>query len=209
MYGSDGSTRKSSVMNINNSPLKTYVDNWYRNNIATQGTEVTDKISDTLFCGDRQIYSGTGAGTATTSYESHGRFYLRRRVPTLKCGDRNDRFTVNDVSIGNGDLTYPVGLITADEVSFAGGTGYNSNLVDSSNTNNRSYYLHINDWYWTMTPHELDIEGLRVWLVYSTGDLKSQQLSGMSSANGRPLINLKPDVEVTGNGSTTNPFKVV
>jgi len=52
------------------------------------------------------------------------------KSPQLTCSTDSDKFTTN-TNNGNSALTYPVGLITADEVAMAGG------VYDS---NNRSYY---------------------------------------------------------------------
>jgi hypothetical protein len=52
------------------------------------------------------------------------------------------RFTVDDTTVGNGDLTYPVSLITIDEVAVAGGK------LEQSNS---SYYLYTGSSYWTVS----------------------------------------------------------
>ena len=54
-------------------------------------------------------------------------------TPTLTCSRDIDKFTVSN-SIGNGKLTYPVGLLTADEVMYPGGR---------DNSSNSSFYLYI------------------------------------------------------------------
>ena len=54
-------------------------------------------------------------------------------TPTLNCSRDIDKFTVSN-SIGNGKLTYPVGLLTVDEVMYAGGKRL---------TGNSTYYLYI------------------------------------------------------------------
>ena len=55
--------------------------------------------------------------------------------------NKNDKFSV-DNNIGNGNLTYPIGLLTMDEIMFSGSSG-----VDISN----SYLYNAGIW-WTMTP---------------------------------------------------------
>ena len=119
MYGATGaSTYEETHANTNNSTIKTVVDNWYKTNIEDAG--YASYINDTLFCNDRSLASnnsGTGAGTSTTYYRWYNGPWesgTNKTNPRLMCKEQNDRFTVSDVSTGNGDLTYPVGLLTGD-----------------------------------------------------------------------------------------------
>ena len=64
--------------------------------------------------------------------------------PTLKCANNNDKFT-KSTTIGNGKLTRMIGLITSDEVMYAGGISWN-NII-------KEYYLYSGVWYWTMAPY--------------------------------------------------------
>ena len=104
------------------------------------------------------------------------------------------------LSCPTGDVyTLKVGLITADEVEFAGG----------KNANNTSYYLYNGQNYWTMSPFDWYSSGiadvffvrhdgyLDLWYVYSTYGL-------------RPVINLKAGTlfAVGGNGTQNNPYVV-
>ena len=60
--------------------------------------------------------TGLGYGTQYTAYGAHVRMMgYTGTTPTFKCPQKNDAFTVNDTSKGNGALTYSIGLITADE----------------------------------------------------------------------------------------------
>src|SRR5699024_1280296 len=103
----------------------------------------SDKVADVIYCNDRQINTtydtALGYGTNDTRYMARYRLHTNRS-PILTCSQRNDAFTVDDTSKGNGVLTYPVGLITVDEVAMGGGdyTGSNS-----------SYYLYTGNYYWT------------------------------------------------------------
>ena len=112
MYGTPGSsTYEDTHANINDSTIKTVVDNWYKINIEETG--YGSYVSDTLFCNDRSFSSsntGTGIGTSKTEYRGFDAFLVPYNLYQLKCVQKNDRFTVNDEVIGNGALTYPVGL---------------------------------------------------------------------------------------------------
>lgn len=153
-----GTTYDETHANINNSTIKTRVDEWYEENIL--GTEYEQYIGDTLFCNDRSLSSGTGIG-ATVSYYNYANTGTGR--VNLKCTQQNDRFTVNDEVVGNGSLTYPVGLLTDDEAYLAGGT----------TSTNYNYYLYTGNYYWTMSPRNFGGSYANVRGVYFTGFVSS------------------------------------
>ena len=131
MYGTAGSSSyEETHANTNDSTIKGVIDSWYEENM----TEYTNQLEDTVWCNDRSIdptSSGTGAGTTVTDYGADYRLHANK-TPTLECVNENDRFTVSEEN-GNGALTYPVALLTADEIAYAGGV---------YNKSNRSYYLY-------------------------------------------------------------------
>ena len=126
--------------------------------------------------------------------------------PTLKCSQTNDRFSVNtrvsNVN-ANGDLDYPVGLISFDEVSFAGGTFMKANT---------EFYLSTGEWFWTMTPDELPAMTPSTYaqtiVVRGTGSMTTT-LFESSEFVVRPVISLKRDVQIIGDGTINNPYTVV
>lgn len=140
MYGKTGaSTYDETHTPTNNTTIKEVVDKWYEDNILN--TEYEGYLEDVVFCNDRSpetdysnyaypgwlkpsTYTSNGYGTSRTIYQGSGRVGINAGItkPTLKCSQLNDRFTVSS-SIGNGALTYPIGLMTADETVFAGSTG--------------------------------------------------------------------------------------
>ncbi len=127
--------------NKTDSPIKTKLDNWYKNNL----TAYTSKLADETFCNDRGITSGSGyLTTPTTIYGAFARL-KDNKTPSLKCSQDNDKFKVSNESA---KLDYPVGLILADEVALAGGRGY-YNEAYSPNSN---YYLYNGKYYWTLSP---------------------------------------------------------
>ena len=185
-----GTTYDETHANINSSTIKTRVDEWYEENIL--GTEYEQYISDTLFCNDRSLSSRTGTG-ATVSYYNDA--YTGTGGVNLKCAQQNDRFTVSDEVLGNGSLTYPVGLLTDDEGYLAGGSSSNS-----------GYYLYTGNYYWTMSPSHFNVSYAFVRIVYSTGHVGS--LSVINSYGVRPVINLKPNSLKSGDGTALSPFQV-
>ena len=140
MFGSTGSISNARE-NTTNSAIKTTIDNWYTRNLEAKG--YTKYLSTTaIYCNDR-----TGDGTYFGAYTR----LITNKTPTYDCTDTNDKFTV-DTSTGNGKLTYPIALMTADEVSFAGGlwgtnapTWYYYNSAKGSSTGST--------WWWLLSPN--------------------------------------------------------
>ena len=201
MYGTPGSsTYEGTHANTNNSTIKTANDNWYKTNIVDKN--YSQYVADAIYCNDRSISSGTGIGTTATYYMAYDRLDTNK-TPSLKCTQNNDKFTTSS-SLGNGALTYPVGLITADEIAFAGGN-YNSS--------NSLYYLYNGQYYWTICPARFGREGWApentsfFWYVKSDGKLDWRAFDYSISL--RPVISLKSNTIFSGNGSMTEPFEIV
>ena len=190
MYGTLGaSTYEDTHANTNASTIKTYLDNWYKTNIEDKG--LSSYISDTLFCNDRSIFSGTGIGTDTTYY----RWYSSRDV-YLTCSNQNDRFTVDDEVTGNGDLSYPIGLVTTDESYVAG-----ANIHDNTN-----YYLYTGNSYFTMTPNSYSGTAYMM-LIDSQGDSGGIGIIGQSRGV-KPVVNIKGGALSSGDGTASNPYRL-
>ena len=185
-----GTTYEDTHANITNSTIKGKVDTWYETNLL--GTEYEQYIADTLFCNDRSLSSGTGIGASATYY----RWSSSGNGIRLTCPNQNDRFTVDDEVTGNGDLTYPIGLVNTDEVYLAGG--------DSSN--NYGYYLYTGNYYRTMSPYSFDGGYAFVRYVGSSGANYYYRVK--NSYGVRPVINLKADSLKSGDGSASNPYIV-
>ena len=200
MYGTTGSSSyEATHANTNNSTIKTYIDNWYKTNIVDKG--YADAVSDEIFCNDRSIDetygTGLGYGKNTTYYKADYRLEVTQS-PQLACTQKNDAFTVDDEEKGNGDLTYPVGLITADEIALAGGR-YGSD--------NTSYYLYKGAYYWSLSPYGYGSDA-NVFYVNGLGDFHSNYVSFASGV--APVINLSADYcqQLEGVGSTEDPYTV-
>ena len=187
------------------SGIKKVVDDWYEANI--KGTEYENSIStETGFCGDRtpstdysSINNSGGTGTTVTYYAPYVRLYGNSKQPTFECSNDSDLYTVKGSSKGNKALDYPVGLITMDEVWYAG--GYTSS--------NSSYYLYTGQYYWTLSPYSFDYGFASVFYVTSSGNLSINNVR-WAGPGVRPVINLKADVQITGgNGSSDSPFEII
>ena len=201
MYGATGASDYASThANTNKSDILKNLETWYNNNLKTYES----KLADTIWCNDKSTVSGgLGYGTNATDYGAYNRLASTKQ-PTLKCPNDNNggklsKFTVDDTINGNGDLTYKIGLLTADEIAFAGSIAY---------TYNRSTYLQENTgttWWWSLSPGCFGGSVAGVWAVYS-GDLGS---NGVSNYFGlRPVISLISSTNVTGDGTSENPYVV-
>ena len=204
MYGNpDGTTFDEVHNNTNNSTIKTAVDNWYKTNIADKGysTYVSNAVG---FCGDRTLSkSASGDGVQTdknSDFGALGRHYSQTAIFTCPNKER-DLYTTTDSSIGNKALTYPVGLITYDELVFAG--------MDNRHINKLSW-SYSTQHYWTMSPSSFSATwgGANEWYLASAGCLFSGW-NVASSLGARPVINLKSDTLITGGiGTSSDPFVV-
>jgi hypothetical protein len=200
MYGTpNSSTYEEEHANTNNSTIKTVIDNWYKNNLA----DYTSKLEDTVWCNDRSIDTvsgygtGLGYGTNRTAYNVWYRLE-KNKSPSLSCTNVNDRFTVS-TSNGNGALTYPVALLTADEIVYAGGV---------YNTNNKTCYLYTNkDWH-SLSPAVFNGYNSIEWYVDSDGYPYSY-FPVYNSFGVRPAVSLSSSTFIfSGDGTSNSPYIV-
>ena len=203
MYGTPGSgTYQATHANTNNSTILTNLETWYTNNLKTYESV----IDDTVWCNDKTNVTdtsynpssyggnatGLGYGTNVTYYGATQRLVgtsgsAGGTGPSLKC---------------NGELSKinsKVGLITADELAYA---GY------AYDKNNTTTYLQENatdTYWWSLSPDYFLGDGAFVWVVGgSSGGFGG---GSVSSAGGvRPSISLKPSTNVTGEGTSSTPY---
>ena len=202
MYGTSGS-QESNRTNANNSTIKTVIDNWYASNM----TSYTKYLSTTaVYCNDREVGSGTYSATGSIFYYApYARVYTSY-APTYDCTNNNDKFTV-DASTGNGKLTYPIALMTADEIAYAGGATskkapmwYYTNSSFESSTG-------LTEW-WSLSPFNWDVSGASSWRVFGKGSLSGFGVNYSRSV--RPVVSLKSCIKYsTGNGTSETPYEIV
>ena len=195
--------------NSESSEIKTTIDNWYKTTTLETDSATKSLVADQIFCNDRTAstsavtYSTTNYTTLTSwnskgiyYYGAYGRLYPNKK-PILTCPTASDKFTVNE-SNGNGALTYPVGLITADEIAMAGGLW---------NTNNSSYYLYTNRYYWSGSPSSFDSRGYaNEFIVRSSGNLNIYSLD--SVAGFRAVVSLSSKAKLSGSGTYNDVYTV-
>ena len=216
MYGATGASDYASAhANTNKSTILNNLESWYKNNLESYES----KLADTIWCNDKSTFTtftsgstygtGLGYGTNQTGYGAYNRIYGGNAAsyasPSLVCPNDNNggklsKFTVKDTTNGNGNLTYKIGLLTADEIAFAGSIAYTYNL---------STYLQENtgtNWWWSLSPGDFVGGDAGVWGV------RSGYLSDVGVGNDgfglRPVISLISSTNVTGDGTSENPYVV-
>ena len=208
MTGTVGaSTYTEANSNTTDSSIKTVLDTWYKDNLMSYD----DFIADTTYCNDRSMIGINAGDTYNGGKITYN--YVERistLTPTLKCANKNDKFTISS-SIGNGKLTYPIGLPTADEIWMSGVSAVSSALTS---------YIENNTAFWTMTPYEYNANTYMA--IYSFGEsfsssidssrtskLPSNNIAGLNlnPIGIRPVISVYPSI-LSGNGTMNDPFRI-
>mgnify|MGYP004468327747 CR=1 FL=1 len=218
MYGTSGSL-ENNRLNTNSSVVKTYIDTWYQNNLLNDYDKYINKSA--IYCNNRSISSSGG-----TWEEGNQTFPSNIGSPSYKCGADSsnnllntasiaDKFSASTIGGGNGLLTYPIALMTVDEINFAGGI---------QGTDNNKLFLSINslgtniigqNW-WTMTPSVHVKQSTMYWSVYYTGGINGAIEEKYDAPNGnafslavRPVISIdKCAIVKSGDGSASNPYEI-
>ena len=205
MYGTSGSQANNRTNQTNSSTIKGVIDTWYQNNLNTNYGKYISTTA--IYCNDRSVTDGTYSVSSSFNYAAYTRLESNK-TPKYDCAAIEDKFTV-DTSTGNGKLTYPIALMTADEVSFAGGviftnapTWYYYNSAKVSSTGST--------WWWLLSPS--------VWYggsagVFGVGGSSNPGGLGDNSVNDtcgvRPAVSLKSCVKTSGgNGSASEPYTI-
>ena len=204
-YGTVGSsTYEATHANTNNSTILTNLETWYKNNLKTYESVIADNI----WCNDKTNVTDTtfnpwnlsnvnGAGYAknVTYYGATQRLVSKSNSaggtgPSLKC---------------NGELSKiksKVGLITADELAFA---GY------AYDQNNRTTYLQENatdTYWWSLSPIYYYGSYPIVWIVYGINGYF--HLINVNYGYGvRPSISIVSSATISGgSGTSEDPYIV-
>ena len=208
MYGTSGSL-ENNRLNTNNSAIKTYIDNWYKNNL----TAYTKYLSnDAVYCNDRELAPGSTYNTGNTSfsYATKGRLNTNK-TPTYNCTNIKDAFSGSN---SEAKLTYSIGLMTADEIAYAGGKEFTSLPSPYA-----WYYLNSaggsitgSTIWWSLSPFGWSGSYSTVWVVFGSsnpGYLSYTRVND-TSYGVRPAISLKSCIKYsTGNGAPETPYEIV
>ncbi len=203
-YGTaNASTYADTHANTNNSTILTNLETWYTNNLKTYA----DKIADTVWCNDKtnvtdttydpwsQTPNGLGYAKNVTYYGATQRLLSKSSSaggtgPSLKCNS------------GLSKINSKVGLITADELAYA---GYAAALK------NTTTYLQENatdtDWL-SLSPSVFFSVYAFVWSVNGgSGDFGNYSVNGDGGV--RPAISLIISTTISGGtGTSEDPYVV-
>lgn len=235
MYGeftTNSTSYDEAHQNKKSSKIKTYLDTFYEEYLS----DYEKYLADTMFCGDKTLAKsgiggvatqiGFGTGTANRTYYaaterlrySTGTTSITTATPTFKCAESvtntysrytSDLNTSESTSKGvsvNNDLTYPIGLLSADELIFAGAW---------RSTYNTTYYLSdaykngtSHNFWWTMSPYIF--RGANASGFLSSATTESLYESYIYNGYGvRPVINLRDDnLVLSGDGTKDSPYKL-
>ncbi len=187
------------------STIKTYLEDWYAN--YTDLNKIGTKITDQIYCNDRTASTNSSGATGEISswasmgtdyyYGAHNRIWGdgSKSNPILTCANANDKFSTTTTK-SNGKLSYPVGLITADEVNMAGVNNY---------LNNKSYYLYTGKWYWLGSPFNFESDCTAVFMV----DKDSLTYDFFFQDQGvRGVVSLSSDAKLLGSGTYDDVYIV-
>ena len=170
-------------MYYTNSEAKTQLESWYQTNIGSKKDLDKNVASGAYYCEQAKAKyddSYTSGSATMTTYNKY--------TPDFKCiADGNNKGVVNA----------SVGLLTYDEIVYAGGYRGQSN---------NSYYLCNNTYFWTMSPAGFASGNSSVWYVYATGGIYNRNVYNVDAV--RPVLNLTADTLATGSGTSSDPFVI-
>lgn len=166
---------------VTNSTMKQYLENTWYQNIA----DYDDYIAQSGFCNDTSFTT-----SGSTKYFSVYYRTSEKKMPSLKCSNTQETY--------GGYYESKIGLINADEVTFAG--------LNGSNENNY-LYIEKNSNIWTMsTGNSTSSSNARIYTLWNSG---FQNNNVWLEYYTRPVINLRSDLSVTsGNGTENDPYVV-
>ena len=177
-------------INVYNSSIKGIVDNFYETKLSSTARTFLD--ASATFCNDRAIVqNGLGGGwlstggTTSSNYDIRFSQYSSNR--NLTCTNETDRLSTENTKA---QLTYPIGLLSEPERYLM-----------------NSYYVKTGQLYWGLSPGSWSGSDARVRYVYASGTDGSTVVG--NSYGVRPVVSLRPDVEITGVGTYDNPYVIV
>ncbi|MGM9834561.1 MAG: hypothetical protein ACI31M_02120 [Bacilli bacterium] len=165
---------------IKSSTMKDYLDIWYANTIKN----FDNYVAIANYCNDTNNYINNWHNY----YQASSRL-VGDKEPIIACETSTENY--------GGRYRNRVGLITADEVSLAGGT---------YRLPNTSYYLNNNTEFFTMTPRDYYYKKTSMFVVKANGSLEESSSSNKKGV--RPVISLKANTVVIGDGTIDNPYRI-
>jgi len=188
--------QEATQANVVDSAIKQTIDTWYNKNLSSY----VNYLADAGFCNNRKTRTlDNGYGQLVTSYAASYRLHWTKGgTPQFVCPQANDLFTTSTSNKGNKALSSPIGLISAEEVNYA---GVRSGQISSS-------YIITGNAFYTMTPNNFESDNdANMWGAYGDGNIGLYYAS--YSLGVRPVINLKSTADViSGNGTSGSPYVI-
>lgn len=207
-----GNNSNYAETNTTNSNVKNYLENtWFASNMGDYESRLESSAG---YCNDRSIYSDAAtkielseispyATSGTAYFGAYGRnsSTTSSKNPSFSCPRGVvDLYSVNGSTTGNGQLSRPIAIITADEVSFSGNGGKTARSA-------HSYLYSAGEHLLLLSPYDRNNGIANISLLYDTGSLYR-----MSVYNGnlvRPAVSLVHYIQVTsGSGTATSPWTI-
>ena len=166
----------------NSSNVKTTIESWYQTNVESKSDLSKNVVVGSYYCEQAKVkVDSATSGSATMTI-------IDKYTPDFKCSSDGN---------GKGVVNASIGLLTYDEVVYAG--GYIQN--------NSNYYLYNNKDFWTMSPAGFWANAPIVWWVGAQGNLMSKYASNTYVV--RPVLILNADTQISdGDGTINSPFVV-
>ena len=197
--------------NTTDSKIKEYIDSWYQSNLINYRKYLS---TSAVYCNDRSLGSGqTYSASSRFNFASYYRMDEATKGakanPSYNCTYIRDAFSVDNTSA---KLTYPVSLMTADEMVFAGGatnetmkTPYAWFTSNSAGTQVSKGWYSLSPTYWSGSVAEFDLWNAGGssfnYLVYN--DLSDYETV-------RPVLSLKSCIKYsTGDGTAETPYEIL
>ena len=182
------------IADYDNSLVKPILESWYQANIASNATYEA-LVRESKFCVDFSYESMESSGSHNQTYYFGS--YIRVGVDT-------SNYAPIFVCPTEYLRSYQVGMLSADEVSFAGGY---------FNTINSNFYLrtdNIDVDVWTISPSYYDptLRTVGMFLLEKTGRLSDwTSTETLTTERGiRPVITLDGSLIIAGDGTYSNPY---
>ena len=207
-YGTVGASDYATThANTNNSTILTNLEAWYNNNLKTYESVIDDNV----WCNDKtnvtdETYDPWNYTPNGLGYANNVTFYgATQRLVSSTSGSAGGTGLSLKCNGKLSKITSKIGLITADELAFA---GYAAGTT--AGTGNTTTYLQENatdTYWWSLSPGNFYGNSARVWIVGGSSGVFGHRSVGNTSAV-RPSISLKSTTNVTGNGTSSSPFVV-
>ena len=175
-----------SYMYYSNSEVKTTLESWYQTNIGSKADLAKNVASGAYYCEQAKVKRNS-----SWTSESANMILYSSYTPDFKCATDGN---------GKGQANASVGLLTYDEVVYAGGYYYH---------NNSNYYLNNSAIYWwTMSPAGFSDSYSNAWSVSAPGEIINLDVGSALRAV-RPVLVLNAGTQISdGDGTKNNPFVV-